>query len=210
MASKKLPEHVHCAKCGYRGIDQNHDCTKVRASTAAVVDQAARRSQAARHIARTVVQAEPVDSGVPGVAMFVGEVPMADNEAPLPSASRLLRLAIEHARLFGRRLAYSEILREGGAAMPSGLIEIQQRCACCCGDINKRVRVNLEDAFFGLELGAVARKAYLQHRCPPVSDSLIGFTYEELEDLKQDLERDAQRMMERVAAIDVLEKARAR
>lgn len=193
MASKKLPDHVHCAKCGYRGIDQNHDCTAVRAATAAVIEQATRR-------------------GIPGVTSQPQRLgpTMEELETPLSVATQLIRLGFEHGRLFGRHVTYVDSHHVGNPYGTLPIIEIQQRCACCCGDINKRVAIDTSQAFFGLELGAAARKAYLQHRCPPVSDSLIGFTYEELEELHQALERDADLMLERVAQIVELQKARPR
>lgn len=199
---RKLPDHVHCAKCGYRGINQEHDCTKVRAAAAAVVDQAARREEALRLVLPGPPPPDHDEDPPPPT--------MADLEAPLPLATRLIRLAIEHGRQFGRSLTYVETHRVGNANGTFPVIEIKQRCVCCCSDVDKRIALDVEKPFFGLELGAAARKAYLLHRCPPLSDSLIGFTYEELEQLKQDLERDGQRLFERAAEIVKLEKARAR
>lgn len=216
MASKKLPTYVHCAKCGYRGVAPEHDCTKVRAATAAVVEQAARRQEslhlpaqpedvAARQALDGMFRAEVAHAGG-----TVEGVPWEEVEAPLSRSTKLTRQVLEDRRRLGRPVTYVDIIVERGRAATKGLVEIQQRCAVCCSDINKRVLVDTDEDFWGLKLGAEARKAYLLHRCPPVSDALQGFTYEELEALKQDLERDSQRLLERVVAIDALEKARPR
>jgi hypothetical protein len=59
-----------------------------------------------------------------------------------------------------------------------------------------------------MRIGAEARKAYHLHRCPPIEQSLMGFTYEELETLRTELDRDATNMLERVIEIQKLETAR--
>lgn len=178
--SKKPPEYVRCAKCGYRGVDRNHECTRARAAAQA----AARDHEAAAR--------QALDN------MFAAE------EAPLSFPTRLLRLAGEHARLLGRRLTYEHV---DNRQFP-GLVVIRQRCAVCCSDIEKNTSVDVNDGLLGVQLHATARKAYLMHRCPPVSASLLGFTYEELEELHVSLDRDLQAIAERVLEIEKLKKAR--
>lgn len=186
MAKRKPAEYVHCAKCGYRGVDQAHDCTKVRAAAAAIVEQAARREPSAGYTASYSIELAPT------------------SHTPL----RLSQYAVDHSRIFGRHITYVEVLNERGVIAPATTIEIHQRCSACSSDLVKRTRIDLADPLSGMQLGATARKEYLLHRCPPAETSLVGLTYEELEQLHAELERDGTKMIERAAAIDAIRKAR--
>lgn len=190
MAGKKLPNWVHCAKCGYRGVHQAHDCTQVRAATAAVVEQAAKR---------TPLQ-QLADS--------------ADAPPPMSLPTRTLQLACEHTRLLGRYVTYRgvEEPRRSGPADDTGptTLDIQQRCRACGSDVIKRVHLNISAPLGGIELCAAARKAYLLHRCPPADSALLGFTYEEINELHESLDLELNRIGEYLAQVDAVRKAQPR
>lgn len=195
MAKRKPAEYVHCPKCGYRGVDPNHDCTKVRAAIAAVVEQAARRP-----IEPVPPPANTIATDLDDPAEYVyegGAGPVAvgmDHRRYL----ECVRLADVVSKLVGRPVWFD---------YDSGRITARQNCAACRGDITTAFAWPGAAKLFSA-LGAAARKPYLLHRCPPVETALVGFTYEELAQLKVELERDGTKMIERAAEIERLEKAR--
>lgn len=194
--TSKPAQYVHCAKCGYRGVDQKHDCTKVRAAVAAVVEQAAERQRVVR-VELPLRVANPCD---------VNGVPMANLESPLSMSTQLVQLSIEHRRQFGRGLEYALTTRDVGNT--DVVVLSTQRCAACCEIVTKTVHVRTSEDFWQLKLGAESRKAYLLHRCPPVESALLGFSWDELEELHAGLERDMNQIAERLADIEKLRKAR--
>ncbi len=174
----KAPVYVSCAKCGYRGTNQRHECTRPIAGVG-----------------------QMIASSAPAPRRNIDDVPQ-----PVIDLSAM---TLEHRRLFGRPITYVEILVEAGV-QHTGMFDIEQRCSACRADVKKRVTVDLTSPLVGLELGAAARKSYLLHRCDPVEASLMGFTYEELEELHQELERDAFKMIDRAADVSRLKNARPR
>lgn len=196
--AKKRPNYVHCAKCGYRGIDQEHDCTQVRAAAAAVVEQAARRAEATVYVARELTARE--------LAERAGPVEVV----PPSTATHLMQLSVEHSRGFGRHVTFNMVTNAPIVDDRLTAIEIRQRCAACCSDIDKRITLDLADPLAALQLGAAARKAYLLHRCPPAESSLLGFTYDELDVLFAELEREIDTIGRRLAEVDAIRKAQAR
>lgn len=90
----------------------------------------------------------------------------------------------------------------------SGTYEVRQRCPACGETIDKvgGARDTYTDTFAAI--GTAARKTYLLHACPPVEASLLGFTWDELEELHATLERDVNRIGERQQQIEKLRKER--
>lgn len=95
-----------------------------------------------------------------------------------------------------------------GAQYKPGSIRVMQRCFLCGEDVVAYV------ADYGTKLeivgaiGTCVRLSYFKHRCPPVEQSLLGATYDELEEMFAMLEREGTAMIERAAEIDKIKRAR--
>jgi hypothetical protein len=123
------------------------------------------------------------------------------NDASLRKTARAI------GDLLGRRVHLSLSTDAYPFGTPRPLV-ITQKCQVCRVDIECRVPEGKTELATITVAGAAARKSYLQHVCEPVERSLIGFTWPELEDLRQSLERDAIRIAERASAIEKLERNR--
>lgn len=91
----------------------------------------------------------------------------------------------------------------------AGEIRIRQRCTVCCADIEAAVTDTGTQSEITSAIGTRVRLSYLQHRCQPIEQSLLGATYEDLDEMFAACERDGQRLMDRAAEIDRLRKARS-
>lgn len=84
---------------------------------------------------------------------------------------------------------------------PASLIMIQ-RCRACGSEIASAF-VEAETEILTIErAGVLARKAWLVHECERSERGLAGFEPEELEEMRQSLEREMVRIGTRIAAIE--------
>lgn len=91
------------------------------------------------------------------------------------------------------------VTREG--AEPHTII-VLQRCAVCAELVHGRVPDTGTMYELIEAIGTRVRLDYMVlHKCPPVAQSLFGATYEDLERLRAELERESTRLMDRVVSI---------
>lgn len=97
------------------------------------------------------------------------------------------------ARLLGRELGLDR------AGQDRHLVVVQ-RCRACRNEIVSRVPT-LEGTAWSAGLGALIRHDYHVHLCPPVAIDTAGYTYEQIDDLTHDTERDLERVQARLKSL---------
>lgn len=103
---------------------------------------------------------------------------------------------------------YVQIVRDERIKRDS--INVVQRCLCCGADVVSYVADHGTYKDVVDAIGAQIRIAYARHRCELLAPSLFGATYDELEQMRAELEREGTRMIERAAEIERMLKAQAR
>lgn len=125
------------------------------------------------------------------------------SDAPPPADITDVQLR-ELAGMFGLLVRRGVVLTR----VTRGSITITQRCIVCGDEIFAKVTDHGTRYEITGTIGTKIRIAYLTHRCTPIESSLLGASYEELEELFALLERDSQRLATRAAEIDRLRRAR--
>lgn len=150
----------------------------------------------------------PGTSGKRGRADYKEPPPPADvTDAHLADIARMYERLVQRRIRIGRPADYIDDVED--AEYKPRTIRIVQRCSVCREDVIAFV----DDQGTNLEivgvLGDRVRIAYYAHRCPPVKQSLLGATYEDLEAIHESLESQGTEMVARAAEIDRIKKARA-
>lgn len=179
--AKSPPNYFSCAKCGWRGVlsgNATHECKPDRRASAAIPNTTTDRKLPARQVAE--------------------HAPSSDDEATV-RMSTLHRILEEVSRLLGRRIEVS--LDENWR------LDVKQRCGVCRDEITKAILWPGLDKL-QLELAKAIRSSYLLHNCKPVEQSLIGVTYDDLEELSQAVERELLELTDRLVEIRRIMKER--
>jgi hypothetical protein len=204
--ARKPVEYFSCAKCGYRGIVEQHDCIERRSAIAeSAAERMDRRRQLRHEQMEQIAEIEPVIRAA--VADQVERVTDPTEKPGEPQAARLQR---DLTQMLDRYVGVTYTYRhtDSGITVTSdgdngvGVYNLHQRCDAC-REVFTTENVRGDRGYFatGVIVARAVRLAWLKHRCKPVGGELANLDTEDLRELYEQLEVESGRLAQR--AIDV-------